>query len=142
MGAVCLLGHVQQVSTAALQLAMAVGPWGAATHVTRFSNIRHKILQECTAHDSVAAVMGFVSSMVACSAAVPAVTLALCCWVLGVFEHLQACSHVYVLASACRAGGPTTSSNMKQQARVAKTVLIFTNNSNPLATASNPSHLK
>jgi hypothetical protein len=31
---------------------------------------------------------------------------------------------------------------MKQQSRVAKTVLIFTNNSNPLQGASNPSHAK
>jgi hypothetical protein len=49
---------------------------------------------------------------------------------------------VLVRAAADRAGGSTSSSGLKQQSRVAKTLLLFTNNSNPLEGAANPSHLK
>jgi hypothetical protein len=47
-----------------------------------------------------------------------------------------------VRAVADRAAGSTSSSSLKQQSRVAKTVLLFTNNSNPLEGAANPAHLR
>lgn len=44
--------------------------------------------------------------------------------------------------SFTRAAGAASSSNLKQQSRVAKTILLFTNNSNPLEGAADPSHIK
>lgn len=41
-----------------------------------------------------------------------------------------------------RAGRTSTSAGVKAQSRVAKTVLLFTNNANPLEGAANPGHLK
>jgi len=47
-----------------------------------------------------------------------------------------------VFSTLPRAAGAASSSNLKQQSRVAKTILLFTNNSNPLEGAADPSHIK